>query len=426
MGRAPSRLLDRLLGRLPDAALRALRSAISIARRQRVGLYLVGGGVRDLLLGASQLDLDLVVEGNAIGLAEALGEKLGARLVAHPRFGTASVVGGGFRLDFARARAESYVRPGALPVVRPATMDDDLERRDFTINAMALGLSGPQAGLLVDPHGGRKDLKARHLRVLHDESFQDDATRLLRALRYAGRLQFRLEPRTEALLRRDLRFLDTISGARVRHELERIAVEERAGAIVRLASRLDVVEAVHPALQPSERALRAVARLPKLAEPHRDAVLFCLLLAEAKAGAASEAIGRLSLTGRQASAVAGLFALRRRERKLSKAGLPPSEAAAILSPRPVESLEAFALLAERHGAQRARRFLDRWRHVRPLLNGRDVQALGVPRGPEIGVAIEVLLAARLDGRTRSREDEAALVRRSRARIRRRAEARRGR
>jgi tRNA nucleotidyltransferase (CCA-adding enzyme) len=426
MGRAPSRLLERLIGRLPEATLRALRGAISIAGRQRAGLYLVGGGVRDLLLRAPQLDVDIVVEGDALALAQALGEDLGGRVVTHPRFGTASVAGEGFRLDFAQARGESYVRPGALPIVRPATLDEDLARRDFTINAMALRLSGPQAGALVDPCGGRRDLRERLLRVLHDDSFQDDATRILRALRYAGRLQFRLEPHTEALLRRDLCFLDTIGGARVRHELERIAAEERVGAIVRLAARLDVLEAVHPAIGPSERALRAIARLPRLLQAHRDAALFCLLLADAPAAAAEQAIGRLALTGRQATAVAGLLALRREERKLGRAALRPSEAAAILSPRPVESIEAFALLAGGRAAQRGRRYLDRWQRVRPRLNGRDVQALGVPRGPQVGVALEALRAARLDGRTRSRDEEATLVRRSRSAIRRRAEARRGR
>jgi tRNA nucleotidyltransferase (CCA-adding enzyme) len=422
----PRARLQRLYWQLPDEPATALRCAVALGERRGAALYLVGGGVRDLLLGAAHLDIDLVVEGEAIALAKAVAKELGAPVVAHPRFGTAAVRGEGFRLDFARARAERYERPGALPSVEPATLADDLARRDFTINAIALRLTGPDAGTLLDPFGGQDDLARRRLRALHDESFRDDATRALRALRYAGRLGFRLEARTARILRRDLAFLRMISGARLRHEFERIADDDRAGRIVRLARRLGVLRAVHPALAPGERALRAIDRLARVSPSHRSAVLFCLLLAEAKPSIAEAAIGRLALTGEQARAVRGLVALRRLERKLARVSLRRSEAVRLLEPYPPAAIEAFALVSERAlAARRARRYLEDWRSVRPRLDGHDVAALGIPRGPQVGAALALLRDARLDGRVASREDEETLVRRTFAGRRSRVRTRHG-
>jgi len=408
MPKARRALLETFWSRLDDITARALRSAVVLAEKRRLDLYLVGGAVRDLLLGAEHLDIDLMVEGDAIALAGALARDLAARAVTHPRFGTAAVRGDGLELDFACARSERYERPGALPTVRPARLEDDLARRDFTINAMALRLTGD--GDLLDPHGGDRDLKRRLVRVLHDGSFRDDATRIPRAVRYAARLGFEIEGGTESLLRRDLGLLDTISGARLRRELERMAHEERVGDALRLASELGVLEAIHPALRAGERVLVAAAYLGELALSHRDAVLFCLLLADASPVEAEGAIARLHLTGRQSEAVRSLFVLRAREADLAALSLRPSAAVGVLEGHPLPSIEALALLASRRVvAERARRYLDEWRHVRPRLNGRDVEALGVAHGPKVGEALAALCVARLDGLVPAREDEEAFV-----------------
>ena len=411
MGSDGDALLARLERCLSAEAWRTLQQAVALASRGGLEIYLVGGAVRDLLLGGGHVDVDLLVEGDAIELASALAaSEAGSRLVRHPRFGTASVSGEGFRLDFAMARAERYARPGVLPTVRPALVDADLARRDFAINAMALALAGRAAGRLIDPQGGQRDLKARLVRVLHDRSFQDDATRMLRAARYAGRLDFKLERRTAWLLRRDLSYLNVISGARLRQELERIAAEPEVAAVLRVAAKLGVLTAAHPALQVGPPELRAAARIGESSP--RDEVLFCLLLWGASPREAKSAIERLALTGRQAEAVRGLLALKRNERKLARASLRNSDATRLFEPHPLAAIEAFALLTpERLAARRARRYLDEWRAVRSRLDGRDVEALGVARGPRIGKALALLRDARLDGRTKTREDEMALVRR---------------
>ncbi|MEX2157800.1 MAG: hypothetical protein WEB04_00145 [Dehalococcoidia bacterium] len=401
-------LLAGLERSLSPEALRALRRAVALAERVGLEPYLVGGGVRDLLLGAGHVDVDLVVEGDAIELAGAFAAEVRARVVRHLRFGTATVTGDGFRLDFARARTERYLRPGVLPSVRPARIEDDLARRDFTINAMALSLASRSAGRLVDPYGGQRDLDAKLIRVLHDGSFQDDATRILRAARYAGRLGFKLQRRTRNLIKRDVTYLRTISGTRLRHEFERIADEPGAAAALRLAQQLGALHATHEALCAGERALREARGLA--GAPHRHELVFCFLLANAPPRAATGAVQRLALTRKQAGAVRGLLALRNIERRLASKTLLPSDAVRLLEPHPAVSVEAFALLsAAALAADRARRYLDEWHAVRPRLGGRDIEALGVPHGPKVGAALSMLRDAQLDGVTVTREDEVALV-----------------
>ncbi len=378
--------------------------------RRGSSLFLVGGAVRDLTLGLPLADIDLVVEEDAIAVASDLGKRLRAKVVKHPRFGTAVVSGRGFRLDLAQARTEFYTRPGALPTVRPSTIEEDLDRRDFTINALALRLAGERQGELIDLHGGEQDLERGMVRVLHGESFQDDATRIFRAVRYAGRLGFRIERKTAAYLQRDRGYVETLSGTRLRREFERCAVEEKVGNIVRLAARRHVLEAAHQEFSLASRELRAVSRLPTLPTSHRDALLFCILLAQAAPSLAEDAIGRLAMTGRQAEAVAGLLGIRRLVQELSAAEAKPSRVAELLSPRPMEAIESFTLIGPVRAARRARRFLDEWRFVRPRLDGSDLQRLGIPRGPAVGSTLKELRAARLDGRVATSEDEVALVR----------------
>ncbi|HXF50564.1 MAG TPA: hypothetical protein VNM43_02645, partial [Dehalococcoidia bacterium] len=210
-------LRDRLLAVLPPDQRVLAETAMETCASRGYPLFAVGGAIRDLLLGRSVTDLDLVVEGPAMEVAAAVASACRARLVAHPRFGTASLQTAAGRVDLVTARSERYPHPGALPVVEPAGIEDDLARRDFTIHAMAVRL-WPEPDEFLDPFGGRADLEARLIRVLHDASFRDDATRALRAFRYAARLDFAVEPHTLDLVRRDAVYLRRISPARLRRE----------------------------------------------------------------------------------------------------------------------------------------------------------------------------------------------------------------
>jgi tRNA nucleotidyltransferase (CCA-adding enzyme) len=237
-----------LIERLPPPLLKLTLIAGGLAEKSDIRVYLVGGIVRDLILGRPSIDVDIMAEGDAVRLARQMAEKLGARLTVHRDFGTASLKIDGFSVDLASCRSEDYLYPGALPRVSPGNIRDDLQRRDFTINAMAICINTPNQGDLTDLFGGRQDLASGLVRVLHDKSFQDDATRMMRAVRYEQRLGFRLESSTSKLLRRSLDMLDTISGDRLKNELALWLGEEYCYKILRRAGQLGILGKLHPTL----------------------------------------------------------------------------------------------------------------------------------------------------------------------------------
>ena len=414
-------MFEKLMTRLSAPLATALTETVRTARRRGLPLYLVGGSVRDLLLDRAQLDVDLAVEGDAALLAAEVAGAVEARLVIHPRFGTATlrlpasdggqVSGPEVTLDLAQARDEHYERPGALPSVRPATIDRDLARRDFTVNAMALILAGTETGRLLDPHGGQQDLAARRLRVLHDRSFQDDATRMLRGFRYEGRLGFRFEAATQRLLRRNLSYLDTVSGPRLRRELLAILAEDQPERVLARGQTLGVLSALHPALSLNRRRVAAFVAARDRSLASLDDVYLCLLTAEAAQAQVEEAILRLSLHAAFARALRDAARLRERASQLAAPNLRPSQVVSTLEPFSAAAVAAQALL-QPPGVVRERlwHYLEHWRYRRPALRGRDLQALGVEPGPAMGRMLAQLRAARLDGEAQGREDEVRLAR----------------
>jgi tRNA nucleotidyltransferase (CCA-adding enzyme) len=229
-------LTNQINKQLPAELVDFMRLAGGVATELQQKLYLVGGVVRDLLLERSNLDLDLVVEGDAIKTAEDLAKRKKGKIIAHTRFGTAKIKWDKWSVDIATSRGESYDKPGALPTVRPVDIQSDLARRDFTINAMAVHLNPLRYGELIDLFKGREDLEKKLVRVLYDATFKDDATRIWRAVRYEQRLEFRIESHTLDLLKRDISYLDTISSDRIRHELELCLEEEKPEKVLLRAS----------------------------------------------------------------------------------------------------------------------------------------------------------------------------------------------
>ena len=233
------------------------------------GVYLVGGTVRDILLGEPSFDVDIAVEGDAIAFARSLAEALDGRVRAHDKFGTAVVLyGDDERVDVVTARTESYESPGALPTVAPGSIEDDLFRRDFTINAMAASLAGDDRGQLVDPFEGRADLEAGRIRVLHDRSFLDDPTRIFRAIRYENRYGFRMDEHT-ATLAHDavaLGHVHDLSGARMREELIALFEEGDVDHSIPRLAELGVEQAIHHHAAADAEAAQLTQRLRELNE----------------------------------------------------------------------------------------------------------------------------------------------------------------
>lgn len=404
------RLLEGWSRALPADARRAVRALIRLAGERGNPIYLVGGPLRDLLLGRTSLDIDLVVEGDATALARELAESLGGRPRVHPAFGTATIAGDGWHIDVATARRETYRRPGALPDVTPATVQDDLQRRDFTINAMALRLDGPEASALLDPFGGEADLRAGQIRALHEGSFRDDATRILRAARYAARFGFRIEEQTLSWLRRDRACVQTISGARLHQEFARIFRETEPEGALSLLQEAGVLEEVHPALAFPPAGATALAWLRETHRQGMAAVCWPLLAYAAGPGEASVIARRLALTRAQTAAVESIPRLRDLRDRLASPALRRGALVETLAPFPPPALWAFAAVEGGPVRERCLDFLERARHLKPALRGDDVIALGVPRGPEVGDVLRRLRVARLDGEVKTRLDEEHFVR----------------
>jgi tRNA nucleotidyltransferase (CCA-adding enzyme) len=367
--------------------------------------YLVGGAVRDLLRGADHVDLDLAVEGDARSVARALAERLGGSAREHERFGTATVRTPGLSFDLAGTRSERYAEPGALPDVAPAGLDADLRRRDFTVNAMAVALGGDDLGHVYDPCGGLLDLQAGLVRILHPESFLDDPTRLLRAVRYETRLGFGMDEDTERAARAAVAedALATVSGARVRDELMDLLAEPDAPSGVERLRELGLDRALHPALHAdpelvasaslgaaalgSDRALAALAALCASAPEELDLWLAGLSL-DARA---RDAVARAARVGRRLA------------RELGEREHMPSELRTLLGGEPPEALA----LALAFGApsEPLLRWVSTLSRMRLEISGTDLIAAGVPEGPGLGRALEETLRRKLDGLVSGRDEE---------------------
>ena len=397
----------------PEQRLLLRRVAEESARRG-ARLYLVGGAVRDALLGRPVADLDVTAASGDPRFGFALADALGGEVVSSSEFGTHELRADGVAFDLAMARTESYAEPGALPSVRPSSIREDLVRRDFSINAMAVELCGDGWGELLDHFGGVSDLRAGLVRSLHGGSFRDDATRIVRAARYAGRYAFRLDDDTARLLTRDLRHLDAISGDRVRHELEKIFDEPRAAAILRLLRDWAVLRAIHSSLRADDATLALIDELASAQDTVLRPVLLSLLVSSLPAEASPALIRRLNMGADWARVVRDTIALRDALGPLRRPGLRPSEADDLLRAYDEHALRAAALASDDLVAEWVRRYLDELRHARPLLDGNDLLALGVEHGPVVGELLRALRRARLDGEVRTREDEVAYVRARRA------------
>lgn len=363
---------------------------------------LVGGAVRDALLGVAPTeDIDLVVEGDALALAERLGHELNVRTVTHERFGTAYLeLPHDNWIDIVRARRERYPHPGSLPVVEPGTLLDDLARRDFTINAIAYRLNGREQGTLVDPHDGRRDLADGVVRALRDDAFVEDPTRVLRAVRYAARLGFTLDPATLDGVMAASPAID-LRSSRVGEELRRLLKEARAGVAIAIAAELGVPWLASDAGERQERfdAVDAALAIPGAPALEPWAIRMGLAVAP-------EHLPHVAVDGWArgvAAAAAQGGELRQRLRSItSTSGLDE----VLNRAKPASVVVAYAL--------GERRIADWWATVRGMrlaISGEDLVAAGIRPGPAIGRALAAVRAARLDGRVapdRSAQLELAL------------------
>jgi tRNA nucleotidyltransferase (CCA-adding enzyme) len=381
------------------------------------GVYLVGGAVRDLLMEEPSFDVDVAVEGDGIAFGRALAAALGGRVVPHDKFGTAVVVHDGGRVDVATARTEFYDYPGALPAVEQASIREDLYRRDFTINALAVSLKGEDFGRLADFFGGLRDLEAGVIRVIHNLSFIDDPTRLFRALRYENRYGFRMEAHTQGLARAcvDMELVGEVSSARLRDELEALLSEEEVVGTLRRLGELRLDRAIHPHLAAGEDAVELVAELDKLRERFAPETPLWRprLAALARRLPPDELYAwfeRLRLRRRDADRIADAVTVAPRLREVVAVTDEPAALRALAEPHDPDGLLMAMAGADDEVRARLERYFEELRDVRLEISGADLADLGLDESPQVGAVLDEVLRRKLNGELDGREAELAVAR----------------
>ncbi len=423
---------NKLLSRLPRARASLLRALGNLADESGVSLYLVGGVVRDLLLKRENWDLDLTVEGDGIAFARLVAVQYRAGLAVFERFATARLTfPDGLKMDIATTRRESYAQPALLPTVQPASIEEDLSRRDFTINALAVRLNPQQFGRMLDPYGGQSDLRARTIRALHAGSFQDDPTRIFRAIRFEQRLGFRLEPTTLRLLAQaaSTNLIQQLSGPRLQNEILLLLAErDPVRAIARL-EQLKLLRFLHRRLCDTKIVKRTVTAVPKAfawwAHRFPDSVIdrpivyLMALSSESSSAVVASMIRRLALSREQAKKMnIGRHRVGRALKRLTGKGkLQPSQVYRLLAKFSDEAL--ILLLAKQRITQSGlwgllKRQLVAYmknRAMKTVLTGQDLQAMGLLPGPQYTTILGKLLDARIDGTVTTEADERVLAQR---------------
>jgi tRNA nucleotidyltransferase (CCA-adding enzyme) len=422
LGLRPTRSIKGLIEeRLPPEVCDALRAVGEVADEAGFPVYLVGGIVRDLFLRVTNLDIDIVVEGDGITFAGMLVKQVGGRMKTHLKFGTAVVVlPNGLKLDIATARLEYYESPAALPTVELSSIKKDLYRRDFTINTLAVRLNRKRYGELIDFFGGLRDIKEKTIRVLHSLSFVEDPTRVLRAIRFEQRFDFRLSKHTQNLIKTavNMKLFHKLTGERMYTELVLMFSEAEPFKVLKRMKDFDLLKFIHPNLKSTAETERLFASIAETLTWFRLLYLdiriekwfvyFLGLLDRLKDTAVEETLERLAVPARVRERV-----LQARERYrgvlyvfYKETDLPPSRVYDLLAPLDTEAILVVMAKARQDAAKKyISLYLTHLRNVKVMLTGDDLKALGIPPGPQYRKLLAELLDAKLDGVVRNREEE---------------------
>ena len=427
---------------VPSERLALLRALAAEADKINLPIFVVGGFVRDLLLDRPSLDFDIVVEGDAIFFANRLADQYGGRVLTHRRFGTAKWVIRGIAedlihklpvpgeddqsrlpdsLDLITARTEFYEQPAALPTVESSSIKMDLHRRDFTINTLALRLEGVHYGKIHDYWGGLSDLRKGRIRVLHALSFVDDATRLLRAVRFEQRFGFQIEPRTLALMEESLPLLNRLTGARIRHEINLILAEPKASEMLARLWELGILSTIHPALSWDEALQDRFDRLdeekidPVWELPEhfgslslRQTLGYLVWLGELSEVTLRSIVSRLRCKSELKKLLVGVSTVLQQLSNLHAAS--PSQVVRALEKIPRAALyAAYLIITDEDLRSLICKYVTKWGAVEPTITGDDLRKIGLSPSPAYGRILSALRDAWLDDEITSPDQEQALL-----------------
>lgn len=399
-----------------------LKTVSALADSSGFKIYLIGGVVRDLILNKKLFDLDIVVEGDAIFFAGKLSEALGVEFHRHHSFGTATINFKGHKIDFATARTEKYSHPGVLPKVFPASLAQDLWRRDFSINAMAVSLNRDDYGELVDIYDGLGDLRQGLIRVLHPESFRDDPTRILRAVRFEQRFLFKIEPKTFKLMREalDANALKLVSPHRIRDELILILKEDKPLEYIRRIKDLTGFSFIDKTIELDRAGFGLLSRIEKSALYYRKKFkkpieLWLLYLAAILIKINSLRLSKFfSDFGLRKSEQAVIVSIKREIKRIKslKKQVKDSSIYRTLRPYSQESILFFyAYYRDNALRKNIERFWDKLSDVRLKISGRDLKEMGLKPDVLYSKILESVLYSKIDKGLSSKDQEIEEVKR---------------
>lgn len=389
------------------------------ADRQGVKACVVGGMVRDILLKRKTVDIDVVIQGDGMKFAKYLADELHGAYKAFEKFKTAKIFLKNSHLDISSARSETYEKPAALPSVSLSGMDEDLFRRDFTINSMAISINQKDFGVLFDPYGGVRDLKNKVLRTMHDKSFIDDPTRILRAIRFETRLGFKIEKRTFKFIGDTLKtnVFDNLSGERLREELFILFGEQSPLKAVKRLNSLGVLKKINPGIIINAGSIFMLKQIDALRgmireySPNTPVLYLIAVLCSLKPKEAGYVAVKLKLSNEQKLVINQAKKLQQlSEKGLSRYGKGTSGTFFLLEKYETDALIYLMLLQkDKKQAQRVRYFLDELRYTKLEISGKDLKELGIKEGPQYSKILASVLKAKLDGKVKTREEQLELV-----------------
>ncbi|MBI4698928.1 MAG: CBS domain-containing protein [Nitrospirae bacterium] len=412
-----------IMDKFPDEACDVLKLAGEVAKEMNYSAYLVGGSVRDIIRGEANLDIDIVIEGDGIAFAQALGKRLNAKVRVHQRFGTAVIVTGSLKFDVATARTEYYESPGALPKVEISSIKKDLYRRDFTINTLAIRLDPENFGQLIDFFGGQRDIKEKTIRILHNLSFIEDPTRAFRAIRFSERFGFRIGKHTLNLIKTAVRInlFDKLSGSRLYDELNLLFHETEPLKAVKRLAELDLLKFIHPELELNKALEEKFETLQEtlawfnllfLDEEINRSHLFLMALFEGlKKEEREKALQRLAVPPQAKKEIMnGIDQAHEAFLQLQDPSLTERHIYYTLNPLDIPAiLFAMGKVKDKKQKKAVSLYLTTLRKIKPVLKGKDLQAIGYKTGPVFNEILKAVLDAKLEGLLKSREEEERFV-----------------
>lgn len=404
-------LTETLESWLPSIQISNLKKASEIASKHGVLLYLVGGTVRDILLDIPFSDIDISMLNADHDFPRILAKGLAGEIISTSQFGTSKLLINNGIIDLATARNEKYEQPGALPTVCSGNIREDMARRDFTVNAIAVSLSVESWGNVFDPFKGIEDLRDKQIRTLHPKSFIDDPTRIFRAIRYAERLSFKVEDNTISELNKNVSYIDLVKGDRIRHEMEKIFQEDRAIAMLAKAQKLRVLSTIHTSLNLKESLLKKLGQTIIEDTRKRSLIFLSLLTHESSPIQRSEIMRRLNLDTKTKQIVNDTSVAHVLLRDLTSPDIRYSQYHKVLGPLDSIAIEACLFAIDDQLTKlKLKIYLKEKRLTTTILTGKDLVKLGIPEGPQIGAVLEKLLLAKMDEQITTREEEVAFTR----------------